>query len=205
MPNEDNNELLEEVKLCAMENCDENVAGKCKKCGSDFCITHASEVDPVNYCILCLIPDEVGLTESPLIDKDGVQHKGRTLTNLGEAYKSTNKLISEMTDVEISGFITMYKVLLHDAERVVDYRRITLASAEHEKYERQVGSLRMVGGTYRFGTTDAPAGVRTKVARTPKANTVDAKAAQVLKSLKALGLTPEMLTALLRDAKGVKK
>lgn len=207
---EQSSPLLDEVRECSFQtdgvDCAAEVLGRCAKCGQFFCLDHASEIDPNNYCIICLTSEDAGFEERPLVDTEGHAHKGREITHLNEVYKTTNKLITELSDAELEAFITQYTLLVREAERMTDYRRITLGSAQHEKYERERGILKKVGGVIRFGITPAlrPAPTTAKRKREARPKTVEGMLDAILGKMKASGLTDEQIGQTLAKLAGKK-
>jgi hypothetical protein len=109
----------------------------CRHCGNSFAPEEASPLDE-NLCGKCLKVSD--LVMAPLIDEDGVTHKGRILkfTRCGDTtYVSPLKQIYEMTDEELEKFVVEYTQEVHLLETKTDYARIKLATAEFERGERK--------------------------------------------------------------------
>jgi len=212
MPDENSEaSSVELVRECTFEGCKEPVLSKCKNCLLEYCLDHASEVDPENYCATCLVPEDASFTEKPLVDSEGVQHKGRVITPVGKAYRLSSKLVFEMTEQELKDFINHEKQVVHDIENVREYHMATLGLAESEAYRREISTIAKVGGVLRFGTSTqkvppirhraTPEEKRTKATAKASANKVD----DVVANLKALGMKPEDLVALLKALPSKKK
>ena len=188
------------AELCAFENCSQEnnpIVGKCLKCHLHYCLDHASEVDPINYCIVCLPTADVETKSEPLVDSDGVKHEGRRIVPIGAAFHHASKMINEMSNVELLAFIEQEHQIVKDLENVKTYHQITLGQAEFTAYERKISVLAKVGGEIRVGTSTAhfKANARTREAKAPMSD-----ADKALKALKALGMTTEQITQLLASA-----
>jgi hypothetical protein len=197
-PNENAVPILDE---CTFENCVEPVLGKCHNCGLQYCLTHASEVDPQSYCSTCLVPADAEVVVQPLVDTEGVHHQGRLIKPAGKAYRLSSKMVYEMTDQELKDFIDHEKSVVHDIENIREYHMITLGMAQSEEYRREISELSKVGGVLRWGTsTQRVPAIRHKATpeekkQRAKTNKVD----DVVANLKALGLKPEDLVKLLNS------
>ena len=197
-PQDTNVPILDE---CTFQDCVEPVLGKCHNCGLQYCLTHASEVDPENYCSTCLIPEDATVKVEPLVDTDGVQHQGRLIKPAGKAYRLSSKMVYEMTDQELKDFIDHEKSVVHDIENIREYHMITLGMAQSEEYRREISELSKVGGVLRWGTsTQRVPAIRHKA--TPEEKKQKAKVSKVddiVANLKALGMTPESLAKLINS------
>jgi len=197
----DNPSSLPVLDECTFADCVEPILGKCRNCGLQYCLTHASEVDPENYCSTCLIPEDATVKVEPLVDTDGVQHQGRLIKPAGKAYRLSSKMVYEMTDQELKDFIDHEKSVVHDIENIREYHMITLGMAQSEEYRREISELSKVGGVLRWGTsTQRVPAIRHKT--TPEEKKQKAKVSKVddiVANLKALGMTPESLAKLINS------
>lgn len=184
---------------CTFENCVERIIANCRNCGLQYCLTHASEVDPEHYCSVCLVPNDASVVVEPLVDAEGVSHIGRIIKPAGKAYRLSSKMVFEMTDQELKDFIEHEKSVVHDIENIREYHMITLGMAEADAYRREISGLAKVGGLLRWGTSTqrvpairhrASVGEKTEKKRLSKVDSV-------VDNLKALGLTPEDLVKLI--------
>lgn len=188
--------------VCTFEGCTETIIARCLQCSLNYCLTHASEVDPQRYCINCLLPADAEFTETPLVDKDGVTHKGRVIHPGGKAYRLSAKMVFEMTDEELRDYVISERKTVHELENIREYHRITLGAAEAEEYRRELSSLSKVGGVLRWGTsTQRVPAIRERKAKTAKASSSGNKVDDIVGMLKQLGMTPEALAALILQAK----
>lgn len=192
------------ISCCTFENCKEEVLNKCKACGLDFCLEHASALEPARYCVNCLTVQDAEVEIKPLIDAEGTQHQGRTIHPTGKGYRLTAKLIQDMTDDELKTFVEEEKLRVADIERVREYHHITLGMAESDLYQRHLSPFSEHGGVLRVGTSSRTL-PRQKIRheRTParsKTNKVDKIAAM----LQELGISGKDLASLI-SPKGDKK
>jgi hypothetical protein len=120
----------------------------CIQCREPFCPDHASEIDP-NFCKSCLHPQspEIEITKEPLIDVDGVQHRGTHLTPSGSGFKSLAARISQMTDPALGQHIQFIRQQVKEAEKVLDYRRIDLSVSQLELDHRDEEVRKKLRGT----------------------------------------------------------
>lgn len=185
------------AELCSFENCSKEnnpIVGKCLKCHLHYCLDHASEVDPINYCIVCLPTSEIETRSEPLIDTDGVKHEGRHIIPVGTAFHCESKMINEMSNDELLTYIKQKHRIVKDLESSKTYHQITLGVAEFTAYERKISVLSKVGGEIRVGTSTAhvKANSRTREAKAPLTD-----AEKAIKALKALGMSVAQITQLL--------
>lgn len=187
-----------EVEVCTFENCKEKVLKRCKQCSLNFCLDHASEVDPTNFCVNCLVPQDAEFTESPLIDREGTTHKGRIIRPMGKAYRLSAKMVFEMNDDELKDYLREETETVHQLENVREYHRINLGAAEAEMYRRELSGLSKVGGVLRWGTsTQRVPAIREKKARAIKTTPTGNKVDDLVGMLGQLGMTPEALAKLI--------
>lgn len=184
---------------CTFENCVEPIIANCRNCNLQYCLTHASEVDPEHYCSVCLVPNDASVVVEPLVDGEGVAHVGRIIKPAGKAYRLSSKMVYEMTDQELKDFIEHEKSVVHDIENIREYHMITLGMAEADAYRREISGLAKVGGLLRWGTSTqrvpairhrASVGEKTEKKRLSKVDSV-------VDNLKALGISPEDLVKLI--------
>ena len=109
----------------------------CELCHSPICSNHISPYDS-GCCAGCIKPESIAVKESPLIDDDGVIHKGRVIQPVGITYKTLAKRLIEMTEDELIAHIHHVREQIKEAESVLDYRRIDLSSSTTELEERQI-------------------------------------------------------------------
>ena len=133
--------------LCkfSVGGCDRYGQEVCTKCNEPFCPDHASEIDPT-FCKTCLTPQHIETTKEPLVDDDGVAHNGAVITPIGAAFKTLAQRIFEMSDETLKLHIEAVKVQVKQAETVLDYRRIDLASSEVELEQRQLMERKKLRG-----------------------------------------------------------
>src|SRR5262249_16391487 len=107
----------------------------------------------------------------------------------GEAWVRNRELISRLADMELNAKIIALREAVHEAEMILDFRRITLSQAENEKLTRHTRSLRRIqleDAIYRREHPDAPRPEpRTKK---EQASVADA----TIKVLMKLGMTKEV-------------
>lgn len=119
----------------------------CEVCRSPICPAHSSPADPT-VCIGCFSDSALAAAESPLIDSDGVVHKGRVIQPLGFTYKTLMQRLVDYTEDELIAHIHHVKAQIEEAQRVLDYRRIDMSASSVELEDRQIGKrkkLRLVG------------------------------------------------------------
>jgi hypothetical protein len=207
--NNNTNSVPNILDECTFGNCVEPVLATCRNCNLQYCLTHASEVDPEHYCSTCLVPADASVTVAPLVDADGVQHQGRLIKPAGKAYRLSSKMVYEMTDQELKDFIEHEKSVVRDIENIREYHMITLGMAESDAYRREISTLAKVGGVLKWGTsTQRVPAIRHKATPVEKqARRKDDKINDIVANLNALGFTPEQLAQLIKGLpkKGDKK
>lgn len=162
--------LQERVRHCVFEHCSELAVTNCNKCGKFYCLTHASELDPSKYCIDCLHLEDASIEVKPLYDEEGVRRQGRVIRPVGVVFSQNGKLIHEMTDDELRGYITHYQQAVHDCERSLEYARITLGNALYEGGAREIAKVQRASGEVVF-ISKKP--TQHKQTRKPKAKAVN--------------------------------
>ena len=119
---------------------DENIK-VCPICHHPFCQEHASRHDP-ECCSGCLIHEGTLMTHEPLIDDDGITHKGQVIKPVGFAFRTMITRIAEFDDDQLEAHIEYMKKQVKDAEMVLAYRRIDLAASTVEFEQRGVAKKR---------------------------------------------------------------
>ena len=101
--------------------CNEPSAGFCRECGQDFCKTHR-----------CL---EHGfeIAEEPLVDDDGVEHKGRRIKLIGEGWPDIRSYLDTMSEEGLIQQIADWQRQLKDAIAKQDLCRILISVGESVK------------------------------------------------------------------------
>lgn len=163
----------------------------CLSCKKNFCFIHRSSLDN-SYCSACIDFQNTRIENKPLVDDEGVQHKGRHLILTGETWMRNRDIISKMTDVELEAKLTALKQAVHEAELVLDFRKIALNQVENEKgerYSRKLGRRRLISAM------DGVHKNATKVAGSQSEKVEIAKDA--LKTLKNLGLNKDAIANVL--------
>ena len=174
--------------------CRAEPALQCIKCNQDFCPDHLSMLDS-EYCNNCLPLESAETVEEPLVDEEGVTHKGRHIIVTGEIYQTQARAISDRTDEELEIWITHYQELVKDAEKTLEYRRIMKGILLIEKADRQ-GTASRILARIRIPAAKKHGGV------TLRSTTASQKLAN---ALKAAGVTKEMLQAIIDSKLGVRK
>ena len=165
----------------------------CRMCQRPYCATHTSPMDKT-LCVECVNHSNTSVTSGPLITEDGVtKQNARKITLSGEAWMRSRKLIANMTDIELESYISAHQEAVHEAELVLDYRRIMLGHAKHESAERYNKKLRT--RSERVKLIGAVAKVHNIAGSTIKDKSENINKA--LGALGKLGLTKEQIAALL--------
>lgn len=166
---------------------------KCRTCAFHYCEACASELDPT-YCKTCLNEPSAQLISTPLVDEDGVQHDGRVITPAPTAtfyqprFGTLAKTISEMSDLELEDFVKHYKELIHQAETVLDYRRVVIGTAQMETTQRAAQKRRaLAANKTQYNVKTVTIDKSTGKPKVSKANTAQLmQMMQALAALKAL-------------------
>jgi hypothetical protein len=114
---------------------------ECKHCHNWFCNNCVSKFDDT-LCSVCVHSENTKITEQPLIDEKGVQHHGRKLILTGEAWLRNRDVISKMTDIELELKLTALKQAVHEAEMVLDFRKIAYYQVENEHEARHTRKMK---------------------------------------------------------------
>lgn len=188
---------------CTFAGCEEEVLNKCRACGLDFCLEHASAIDPGRYCVNCLIVTDAEVTIGPLVDAEGTQHQGRIIHPTGRGYRLSAKLISEMNNDELKTFVEEEKIRVADIERVREYHHISLGMAESELYQRHLSPFSEHGGVLRVGTSTRtmPRQKSRTVAGSGSQRQKTSKVDKIATMLASLGIGAKDLSALLTEKK----
>ena len=163
----------------------------CRSCNRPFCELHCSSLDST-YCAPCIDFTNTRIESKPLIDDEGNQHKGRHLILTGETWMRNRDIIAKMTDVELEAKLVALKEAVHEAELVLDFRKIARTQVESEigdRYSRKMGRRRLIGAM------DSVHKNATKVAGSPSEKIEIAKDA--LGALKKLGLNKDAIANVL--------
>jgi hypothetical protein len=102
-----------------------------------------------------------------------------------------------MTDYQLEAHIDHFKLLIHEAEKTLEYRRIALGAGEIEKAERGSRKLRGLKLNTPQGVVKI-SGTQLKSAANPTAKT---SVADILAKFKAAGITPEKIKAVIEARK----
>lgn len=183
---------------CEYPACKDLAVYRCHTCARLFCIEHSSEIDPVRFCTECMKIDDCNVIEMPLLDKEGVRHKGRILRPVGRAFIENNKLISDLSDEELKTFIVDYQRLLHEAESITNLYRISLTQATHTALDREIIKLKPSGEAY-FPTL-SPHEKKEKKSKTPTKSGED----RLLAAMAKAGVTPDMIAKIIEQRKAKK-
>lgn len=116
--------------------CDSTPKSMCRHCGQEFCDQHKSRYDS-HFCSNCIGDENTSLVEAPLVDDEGVEHKGRQLKLIGEGWPNLLEMIHNLTEQELEQKLGQWKSLLKQAMITNEFYRITVSAAEFEKEERR--------------------------------------------------------------------
>lgn len=122
------------------------ILGSCASCHRLFCTEHTSNFDN-SLCSVCVNINNTIIDSKPLTDDDGVSHKGRQLILTGESWMRSRDVICMMTDQELEAKLSTMKQAVHEAEMILDYRRIIHNQLENEKSGRlskKLSRLRLI-------------------------------------------------------------
>ena len=175
--------------LCSI--CQRECVSVCRSCNKSFCEIHASSLDS-SYCAPCVDFSNTRIESKPLIDIEGTQHKGRQLILTGETWMRNRDIIAKMTDVELEAKLTALKQAVHEAEMILDFRKIAKTQVESEigdRYSRKLGRRRLIG---------AMDSVHKNASKIPGTATEKVEVAKdALKALKNLGLNKDAVANVL--------
>ena|SRR5882672_10156383 len=179
-------------------------ARRCRSCEKYYCAKHTSEFD-IQFCSVCVNYSNTILAAKPLVDPEGVSHKGRHLTLTGESWMRSRDLISKMTDTELEGKLVALKEAVHEAEMVLDYRRIIHGQVENEKsgrFSKKLQRLRLISAV--DGVHKAASGEK-KVNGTKQPSEAVKNATDALSALKKMGLNKDAIANVLLKLAQTKK
>jgi hypothetical protein len=169
----------------------EHPHGVCSACKKAFCYSHRSSLDD-SYCSACVDFQNTRIENKPLVDDEGVTHKGRQLLLTGETWMRNRDIISKMTDIELEAKLTALTQAVREAEMILDFRRISKQQVENEKgdrYSKKLGRRRLIGAMDNVHKS------ATKVAGTENEKVTIAKDA--ISGLKKLGLNQTTIANIL--------
>src|SRR5215469_7843965 len=124
----------------------ETKLGMCTGCHRYYCHSHTSEFDS-SLCSDCVSFANTVIARSPIKSPDGVTHQGSQLLLTGESWMRSRDVIAQMTDLELEAKLVTLKKAVHEAEMILDYRRIIYNQVENEKSARlskKLGRLRLI-------------------------------------------------------------
>ena len=154
----------------------------CQHCGQDFCSQH--------FCIT----HELQTESQPLVDDEGVEHKGRRIRLIGEGWPNALLLIKDLSEEELELRIKELQGLLNQAVRTADYAQISIAAHEYERDHR--AHSRYVAAIKRRQKLEKQGQLRlNKKAHTPGTAQAQASPAEVLS--KTLGIPLDQAKAML--------
>lgn len=131
-----------EVTLCFFCPTELTSEGLCRNCQRPYCPEHTSPMDS-SLCVECVNFANTSVSSEPLISEDGVvKQNARKIVLSGESWIRQRKLIANMTDIELESYISAHQEAVHEAEVILDYRRIGLSQGQHEKAERYNKEIR---------------------------------------------------------------
>ena len=170
----------------------------CIQCHRVYCPHYASEIDN-NFCRVCLTESQATIHTQPLKDVEGIAHEGKWMFPTGSIYKTLPRAISEMSDSEAETYFVYMKEQIKNAETTLQYRRIAGSVVELEIEHRKVLESRRLRGIKlpNLGTGAIKIGASGANAKVTSAE----KLKQFGDTLKALGITKEVLEAILASKK----
>ena len=123
--------------------CDmtESTVTICEICHSPVCDHHISEADS-SVCIGCFNDSALAVNEAPLVDEEGIIHKGRKIQPLGFTYKTLMQRLVDYTEDELIVHIHHVKHQIEEAQLVLDYRRLDMSASSVELEERKAAKSR---------------------------------------------------------------
>jgi len=166
--------------------CAEPASRICTHCGQYFCTKH--------YCV----SHEVSTASDPLIDDEGVEHKGRRIRLIGEGWPNALLLIKDLSDAELDIRIKQLQDLLQQAVRTADYAQICIAHLEfqrdykaHSRYvaamkrreKLEQGSIRLNNKKHRIDASGAKVAIPSDIAALMKLGNLTFDQAVAMKAL----------------------
>lgn len=165
----------------------------CRICQRPYCQEHTSPMD-ASLCIECVNLTNSSIKSEPLIDSEGVtKQNARRIILSGEGWLRERKLIANMTDIELDSYISAHQEAVHEAEMILDHRRIMLGHAKHQQAENYNKKVR--ARSERVKLIGAVAKVHNIAG-----DTIKDKSENISKALGALGklgLTKDQIAAVL--------
>lgn len=107
----------------------------CHKCNRPYCPEHTSPID-TSTCSVCVRLVDTSIRVDELIDEEGKKHAGRKIVLTGEFWMRQRIEIANLTDIELEARLKAFQESVHEAELVLDVRRVLLNQHQHEKAER---------------------------------------------------------------------
>jgi hypothetical protein len=124
------------VSVCSYGNCGQPAVKICPQCGQDFCETHE--------CMMHSKPLET--KREPILDEDGAPRHGERIALVGEGWPDRIRMVDQMTDDELVGYITEHQRRLDRARKDSDYEQITIAHANYvlgaRQHSRYIAAIR---------------------------------------------------------------
>ncbi len=190
-PVSDQNETTPEPLLCSDSSVEHfHERNFCIQCHRLFCPHFQSELDS-NFCRVCLTNVSAGVDTKPLPpDEEGIHHEGKWIMPVGSIYKTLPRAIADMPDIELEEYLRLMKTEVKNAETTLQYRRIATSIAETESEQRKILESRRLRGL-KLPKQDGVIKIGTD------AGTKSKSLAGVATQLKTLGVTKEMLEAIL--------
>jgi hypothetical protein len=167
----------------------------CRDCHNGFCSVHQNDLDE-SLCQECSPSDEdlqkSSVVETTLIDRNGFRHRGRDLHPVGENYQKRGMAIHEMSSSDLNEHIQKYKIMVKEAEILLEHRRIELSMSQLESLERDEAERRRIRSMKGI-KTQSTTGVKIGGKNMGKISTKDASVGSLVDKLKKMGVTAEML------------
>ena len=205
---------LTSLNLCASCNNEENQRGisacfscltksgqTCYICGRPFCKTHTSKRDRwmCSDCSSDAMPTDslsVDVEIKPLVDDEGVTHKGKWITEVGGTHIAAN-YIDNLTDEELAAFAHEYQGKIREAEKLMYSRimvkdRLDIAITDREKKKTRENRAERLARTVSTRQVIAP-----PIVAKPTSVEVSAKIAELKTSPEGKKQMLEILKALL--------
>jgi hypothetical protein len=128
--------------------CDEEALDRCSFCMRPFCVNHRSDFD-LSLCKECVGFENTHINGGSILEDqfgDKLKEKARKIVLTGEAWIKNRELISRLSDMELEAKLLALKEAVHEAELILDFRRITISQVENEKttrYSKRFAKLRL--------------------------------------------------------------
>lgn len=182
------------------DQCSPSDRNHCIQCHRLYCPHFESEID-ASFCRLCLTSEAANVHVHALTDSEGIAHDGRWILPQGSVYKTLPRAISEMDDTQLEEYLRYMKKGVQDTETTLQYKRIALTTGEMEQEHRKMLADRRLRGIKL--PTSANTGIKIAGASNKSPRTAEEKLRDVAATIKAMGITKEMLEALLVAKKKV--